>query len=310
LPDVEKGAEVRGAAATTRVKIMIPAHDEAAVVDRCLSAVLGSARPGEFDVVVISNGSTDDTVQRARDAGARLEHEVEVVEIPTASKIAALRAADDLLVDFPDAIRLFLDADVILSTHAARMLVEALDTPEPRLAVAKLDVDTTASSWLVRRYYRAWTALPYVENQVAGSGVFAMNGAGAMRVGQWPDVINDDGYVARCFDADQRVLVDATFRAFAAHSLSALVRRRARIVNGNRQLDAMLPQTLANATTPSGQNGIGALVAAVRARKTDWLSGLVFATVTVSARALAAWRRTTGATARWSTDRTTRQAAS
>ncbi|HEY0870078.1 MAG TPA: glycosyltransferase, partial [Acidothermaceae bacterium] len=80
VPDVEKGPEVRGAAAATRVKIVIPAHDEAAVVDRCLSAVLASARPGEFDVVVISNGSTDDTVARARAAGARLAHEVEVVE--------------------------------------------------------------------------------------------------------------------------------------------------------------------------------------------------------------------------------------
>jgi Glycosyltransferase like family 2 len=313
VPDVEKGTEVRGATAATRVKIVIPAHDEAAVVDRCLSAVLRSARPGEFDVVVISNGSTDDTVQRARDAGTRLGHEVEVVEIPTASKIAALRAADDLLVDFPDAVRLFLDADVILSTQAARALVEVLDTPQPRLAVARLDVDTSLSSWLVRRYYRAWTALPYVENQVAGSGVFAMNGAGALRVGSWPDVINDDGYAARCFDADQRVLVDASFRAFAAHSLSALVRRRARIVNGNRQLDAMMPPGPLGAPPPTvgatgAQNGVGALVSAVRAGKVDWLSGLVFASVTASARALAGWRRATGATARWSTDLTTRQA--
>jgi glycosyltransferase involved in cell wall biosynthesis len=308
VPDVEKGAEVRGAVAATRVKIVIPAHDEAAVVDRCLSAVLASARPGEFDVVVISNGSTDDTVQRARAAGARLNHDVEVIEIPTASKIAALQAADEMLIDFPDAIRLFLDADVILSTQAARTLVEALDTTEPRLAVAKLDVDTSLSSWPVRRYYRAWTALPYVENQVAGSGVFAMNGAGALRVGSWPDVINDDGYAARCFDADQRVLVDATFRAFAAHSFSALVRRRARIVNGNRQLDAILPQIAASAGTPGAQNGLGALVSAVRAGKVDWVSGLVFASVTVSARALAGWRRKTGATARWSTDLTTRQA--
>jgi glycosyltransferase involved in cell wall biosynthesis len=301
------------------VKVVIPAHDEATVVDRCLSALLKSARPGEFDVVVVSNGSTDDTAQRARAAGVRLGHDVDVIEIPTASKIAALRAADEMLIAFPDAIRLILDADVIVSTEAARALVRAVDVDEPRLAVARLDVDTTASSWLVRRYYVAWTALPYVQNQVAGSGVFALNGAGALRVGRWPDVINDDGYAARCFDPDQRTLVDASFRAFAAHSLRALVRRRARIVNGNRQLDAIMPADAADAkptnidaanaanAANTAANSVGGLRSAIRARSVDPISGVVFIVVTVAARVLAAWRRRAGSTALWSTDKTTRQ---
>jgi hypothetical protein len=103
-------------------------------------------------------------------------------------------------------------------------------------------------------------------------------------------------------------MVDATFRAFAAHSIPALVRRRARIVNGNRQLDAMMPPpTVAAGHPQSERNGLGALVAAVRTGKLDWLSGVVFTAVTVSARALASFRRLTGGTARWSTDQTTRQ---
>jgi glycosyltransferase involved in cell wall biosynthesis len=307
VPEVDQGqAGAVDAARPVPVKIMIPAHDEAAVVERCLSALLRAARPDEFEVVVISNGSTDDTAQRARDAGVRLGRAISAVEIPTASKIAALRAADDLLTDSPDAVRVYLDADVILTTDAARSLVEALKTPEPRLALAKLDIDTSASSWIVQRYYRGWMALPYIQRQVAGSGVFAVNGPGAARIGRWPDVINDDGYAARCFSADERVLVDASFRAFAAHSVSALVRRRARIVNGNRQLDTLLPDRRANV---GSSNGMSELRSAVRGGRVDRLSALIFVGVTVAARLLAAWRRVTGSAARWSSDRTTRQAA-
>jgi glycosyltransferase involved in cell wall biosynthesis len=286
------------------VKVVIPAHNEAAVVDRCLSALLKTARPREFEVVVISNGSTDDTVRRARAAGVRLGHEVDVIEIATASKIAALRAADEALAGSPAAIRLVLDADVIVPTDTARALVQAVIADAPRIAVARLDVDTTASSWLVKRYYRTWTALPYVANQVAGSGIFALNGAGAARIGSWPEVINDDGYAARCFASDQRILVDASFRAFAAHSLVALIRRRARIVNGNRQLDAMLP-----VDTSIAANTVGGLGSAIRARRVDPVSGIVFIGVTSAAKVLAAWRRRTGSAAMWSTDKTTRQEA-
>jgi glycosyltransferase involved in cell wall biosynthesis len=306
---MDLGAGGNAASARGPIAVVIPAHNEASVIGRGLRSLLESARPGEFDVVVVINGSSDATADKARLESERLGYPIRVVEVAAASKIGALRAADDLLREAAAGARIYLDADVVLTTQAARALVDAIDTPAPRLAVAKLDVDASLSSWPVRRYYRAWTALPYVANQVAGSGVFAMNGAGAARIASWPDVINDDGYAARCFDADQRVLVDATFRAFAARSISALVRRRARIVNGNRQLDAMMPApTVAAGNVPDGQNGLGALVSAVRAGKLDWLSGVVFTAVTVSARVLAAFRRLTGGTARWSTDRTTREA--
>jgi hypothetical protein len=312
VPDTDAGAaEAARRPARPPVKIVIPAHDEAAVVGRCLSALLESAGPAEFDVVVVSNGSTDDTSAQARAAGVRLDRPITAIDIPTASKIAALRAAEEILADFPDAIRIYLDADVILTTDAARALADALQTGEPRLALARLEIDTADSSSVVKRYYRAWTALPYVQRQVAGSGVLAMNGAGAARVGPLPEVINDDGYIARRFDADQRIFVDASFLAFAAHSASALIRRRARIVNGNRQLDALVPGVpAAPGSANTSGNSFGQLRSAVRDGSVDAGSALVFVAVTIAARVLASWRRLTGSAARWSSDRTTRQSPS
>lgn len=285
------------------VPIVIPAHNEAAVLRRCMATVLDGAQPDEFMVLVASNGSTDNTVALARDVGAELGHRVEVVEIDTASKIAALRAADVRLRETTDEPRIYLDADVLLPAEGARRLAGVLRTDEPRLALARIDIDTARSSWIVRQYYRAWESTGYINRQDAGSGVFAMNQAGADRVHPLPDVINDDGYVARCFSPDEKVVCDARFRSFAAHSAAALIRRRARIVNGNRQLDVLIPRRVAAPTATGG--GVDVL-AAVRKRELPLMSALVFIAVTVAARLLAAWRRLTGATATWSTDTTTR----
>ena len=51
------------------ISVVIPAHDEEAVVGRCLAALLDGARPGELDVVVVCNGCTDATADIARGFG-------------------------------------------------------------------------------------------------------------------------------------------------------------------------------------------------------------------------------------------------
>jgi len=288
------------------VPIVIPAHNEGAVLRRCIETVLDDAQSDEFAVLVVSNGSTDNTVALARQVGAELGHRVEVIEVAAASKIAALRAADVRLRATTAEPRIYLDADVLLSAEGARRLAGVLRTDRPRLALARIDIDTAGASWIVRQYYRAWELTGYINRQDAGSGVFAMNQAGADRVHPLPDVINDDGYVARCFSADEKVVCEVRFRSFAARSAGALIRRRARIVNGNRQLDALVRR-------PAGPAVAGGpafdLFGAVRGRELPPTAAAVFVAITVAARALAAWRRLTGATATWSTDTSTRVAA-
>jgi glycosyltransferase involved in cell wall biosynthesis len=284
------------------VTVVIAAHIEATVIERCLATLLAEAQPGEFQVLVVSNGSTDDTVRNALAAGERLGHPIEVAELAEASKIAALREADKLLSQRGEPPRIYVDADVLLSTDAARRLTSALVDEAPRMSLARISVDTSRSSWLVRQYYRTWMSTAYIDRQDAGSGVFGLNAAARRRIGELPDVINDDGYVARHFSGDERVVCEASFVSFAARNVRALVRRRARIVNGNRQLDALVPnpQSAGN-TTLQAQ-----LRSALRERRTTPPAVFVFATITVAARALAAWRRRVGTTAKWATDTTTR----
>jgi glycosyltransferase involved in cell wall biosynthesis len=87
--------------------VLIPAHNEGAVISRCLHHLFEGTDAGDFEVAVVCNGCDDDTAAVARASAPP----VEVIELDEASKPAALRAGDRLLRTFP---RLYLDADVVL----------------------------------------------------------------------------------------------------------------------------------------------------------------------------------------------------
>ena len=71
------------------ISVIVPAHNEARVIGRCLRSVTEGARPGELEVIVVCNGSTDGT---AAVAGAF--EGVRVIESREASKAAALNLGD------------------------------------------------------------------------------------------------------------------------------------------------------------------------------------------------------------------------
>jgi glycosyltransferase involved in cell wall biosynthesis len=288
---------------TPPVTVVIAAHNESAVIERGLTALLSDAEPGEIGVLVVSNGSTDATPDVARRAGAALGHPVETIEIAPASKIAALRAAEEALAGRPATARIYLDADVLLETAVARKLAAAVDAGQPRLGVVTALVDTSQSGPLVRRYYAVWETLARNRVQGSGTGVLAVNAAGVSRVASWPDVVSDDEWVVRQFGAEERVVVDARVRQYAARTLPALVKRRARVVNGNRQLDERWPR-------PAGTAGAGArlgeLRAGLRRRDVSLAGAAIYVAVTLAARALAAWRRRRGMATMWSRDASSR----
>ncbi|MCG2803708.1 MAG: glycosyltransferase, partial [Cellulomonas sp.] len=208
--------------------VIVPAHDEARVIGRCLRALLDDAEPGEVRVVVVSNGSGDGTADVAR-ASVRPGELVEVIEIAQPSKVVALRAG---LTRSAGAAVAVVDADVVVPTGTVRALARALAEPGAMVAGARPVVDTTRATWPVRRYYRVWKAMPYGRGAVIGSGVFALTAAAVDEIGTFPDVVNDDGWVRRRFAPEQRRLVDEPFTVLAARTVRALTARRARVING------------------------------------------------------------------------------
>ena len=68
--------------------VIIPAHNEASVIDRCLGSIYNSIKPGEFEVIVVCNGCTDDT---AKVVATRFPL-VKLLETPIASKVDRVTA--------------------------------------------------------------------------------------------------------------------------------------------------------------------------------------------------------------------------
>ena len=180
--------------------VVIPAHDEAAVITRCLDALSEGFAPGELDVVVVCNGCADRTATLARSS----RQAVRVVELAAASKPAALRAGDAAARAFP---RLYLDADVVLPGASARRVLERLRDGALG-ARPPIRYDSTSSSAPVRSYYRARSRVPAVLGSLWGAGVYGLSAAGRQRFGVFPDVVADDLWVDRHFDRGEVEIVD------------------------------------------------------------------------------------------------------
>lgn len=179
--------------------VIVPAHNEAAVIGRTLRPLSALAEAEQIELVVACNGCTDDTASRAAAlAGVR------VIEAPEASKTAALNAGDAETTLWP---RVYLDADIVLSPRALAAVVSRLNDGDVPAARPAALVDTSHSSQIVRRYYRAREHMPGLSAHLWGAGVYALSESGHDRIGAFPEVIADDFYVDSMFAPHEKTVV-------------------------------------------------------------------------------------------------------
>jgi glycosyltransferase involved in cell wall biosynthesis len=282
-----------GAATRTVGSVVIPAHDEAAVIRRGLDRLFDSLGDG-VDVVVACNGCTDDTADVARRSG----HPVTVVELEAASKPAALTAAERATQALP---RVYLDADVLAPGASIRAVLERLDRDGALAARPPLAYDTSASSWVVRRFYRARAQVPAVMGSLWGAGVYALSATGRERFDQFPPLVADDLFVDRLFRPDEIELVDtAPVVVVAPATTSGLLASFRRVYRGNRAMSGE-----AAGGRPGTRATVRDLIRLARRGPRELVDATVYATVVVVARGLA-WRlpRSSG---HWERDETSRR---
>lgn len=281
---------------TARVSVVIPAHDEGPVIERCLRAMLCGAAPGEFEVVVVANGCTDDTAERAR------RFPVTVIEVAEPSKANALQVGDSRAHVFP---RVYLDADVTLGAADLRTLGAVLEEPGALAAAPRLVVELGHTSYLVRSFYSVWLRHPYHRDSMIGSGVYALSRAGRERFGTFPRQTADDAFVHRLFAADERrVAKSATFRITAPRDLASLIAIKTRSRRGNLELDA----THCRVRSSRFDLRLVRFLVSLLLRPWCWPACVVYAWVVAvtSVRARAQLRR--GANPRWERDLSSRTA--
>lgn len=180
--------------------VIIPAHNEAAVIARTLAPLAPLAAAGKLDVVVVCNGCTDDTA-----AKARAFEGVVVLETVVPSKPAALNLGDAAATRWP---RLYVDADVEISPAAVREVLNALAGGGVLAARPAVRLDLQDAHPLVHAYYRTRLRLPSMRNVLWAGGVYGLSREGRERFAQFPDLIADDLFVDGLFDPAEKAVLD------------------------------------------------------------------------------------------------------
>ena len=227
------------------VSVVIPAYNEGRTIERCLRTMLDGAEPGELEIVVVCNACKDDTAARAR----KFEDQgVTVIDTPTPGKANALNLGDAAATSFP---RFYVDADIQLSIHAIRDVASMLgDDSDIVVAAPKAVVDYRTRPPWVRSYYEVWTRLPYFNEGMVGSGVYAFSRKGRARFETFPEIIADDEFARLQARPHERASSEnSTFTITPPKSLRAIVNINTRVRAGNYELREKFPGLVGNDNT-------------------------------------------------------------
>lgn len=255
------------------ITVIIPAHNEAQVLGRLLRQLVADADAGELDVIVVANGCTDDTAAIA----ASWAPVVRVISTPKPSKYEALKVGDAAARDFP---RIYVDADVELTTSDIRALGDALNIDSVLAAGPQREIALADRPWPIRWYYDVWTQLPEVQDGLFGRGVIGVSAAGHARLEALPPLLSDDLAWSLAFEPGERTVVQqARVLIHPPRTVGDLLRRRIRAATGVAQIDAVdeAPRTTAR-TQPSH------LMKLVRERPSEAPHVLLFLSIALTAR--------------------------
>jgi cellulose synthase/poly-beta-1,6-N-acetylglucosamine synthase-like glycosyltransferase/peptidoglycan/xylan/chitin deacetylase (PgdA/CDA1 family) len=136
------------------VAVLVPAFNEEKVIVRTVRSVLNSEYPN-LRVIVIDDGSTDDTLERARDAFA-LEPRVTVLTKPNGGKAEALNYG---LEHVSEEIFLGIDADTCIDPEAVALLVPHFQDQDIAAVAGNTRVGNQVNLWT------RWQAVEYITSQ-------------------------------------------------------------------------------------------------------------------------------------------------
>lgn len=209
--------------------VVIAAHNEEAVIDGCLTALLAQSTPQPLEVVVVANGCSDRTAEVAARPG------VTVIDLAQPGKAGALNAGDRATSGFP---RIYLDADIVVPPGGVAAVLDRMRTTPRALAVVpRRRLVTTGRPWPVRAYFAINERLPAFRSGLFGRGMIALSEEGRGRFGEFPALIADDLFIDSQFSDDEKAEASGVEVAVETpFSTGDLLRRLVRVRRGNAQL--------------------------------------------------------------------------
>ena len=233
------------------VSVVLAAHDEARQLHRRVTNILEQTYPGRLELIVVSDGSTDNTADVLAWFGKRIR----VIELPRGGKPAALNAgvavatgeilvfadarqryADDAIVEL---VANFADPDVGGVSGELILDCEYDDAPAESTIGGGVGLYWRYEKWLRKHESRVWSTLG------ATGAIYAL------RRSLWQPLpaatlLDDVLSPMRVVLTGKRIVFDEQARAFdrVAESGSAESRRKVRTLAGNYQIIKLEPRLL------------------------------------------------------------------
>jgi cellulose synthase/poly-beta-1,6-N-acetylglucosamine synthase-like glycosyltransferase len=167
----ERGARREPDGELPGVSLIVPAHDEELVIERKVANARALDYPGQLEVIVASDGSSDRTAELARSAGAD-----QVLELPRRGKVAALNSA---VGRASGSILAFSDANSYWRPDALRRLVNRFGDPRVGYACGQVRFEGGEGGNQEGLYWRYEMAIRSMETRLAGitagnGGIYAV----------------------------------------------------------------------------------------------------------------------------------------
>lgn len=275
------------------ISIVIPAHNEEAVIGRTLATFGGRH---DLEVIVVCNGCQDQTAAVARGCGTN----VRVVETDVASKVHALNLGDSVAQGWP---RFYVDADVQISADAILRMASVLESGRALAVAPRFGMDLRRSNWFVRAFYAVNGLLPTSREGIGGSGVYGLSEAGRRRFGEFPKLTADDGFVRVQFRPEERMTVDDCVSVVTApRTLKELIRIKTRSHYGTMELRRAFPDLWQNRGATNGGT-----LRRLAVRPWWWPKLAVYLFVKAVVRWRARRQMAAGGAPRWERDETSRE---
>src|SRR5262245_36441167 len=126
-----------------RVSFIVPVRNDAARLETCLRSITAnSPRPDQIEIIVVDNGSTDDSPGVARRIGAEVL-QIEQVRVAAPRNLGASHARADVLA--------FVDADNEIAAGWVYAALECLQLPNAAV-VGALYQPPVDGTWVQRTY--------------------------------------------------------------------------------------------------------------------------------------------------------------
>jgi poly-beta-1,6-N-acetyl-D-glucosamine synthase len=184
--------------------VLVACYNESENIADTLTSLGAQDYPGQVEVVVIDDGSTDDSLAIARGQAARLSNDrVSIRVLAQPANGGKSKALNRGFAETTQALVVTVDGDSYLRTDALRKIVERfLCDPPGTVAVAgSVLVRNSRVNWLARSqewdYFHGIAAVKRMQSMYHGTlvaqGAFSLYTREALQqVGGWPECVGED----------------------------------------------------------------------------------------------------------------------